>query len=151
MGGPKASNWSNQGIDAVLEFLPIFEAADFESCTWPKLEPRMENGVQVTPMPYPVYTEPVEKFRQALLDTGAYLDPYALLPEDPRGLQPGLDTVKVLSCTEDFATASLNQIRRYFVICFRGERFCDGHIAGQFESGHIVAALRRIRELLRAM
>jgi hypothetical protein len=29
----------------------------------------------------------------------------------------------------------------------RKDRFCEGHLAAMFENGHIVALLRRLREL----
>ncbi len=73
--------------------------------------------------------------------------PYALLPEDPKGLEPGTDVLKVLQSVGDMEKASLGQIRRYLVLCIRGERFCDGYIAGQFESGLIQAALRGLKQI----
>ena len=45
------------------------------------------------------------------------------------------------------AGATLRQIGRYFALCRRGERFCDGFIAKEFDEGRIVGALRRLREV----
>ncbi len=52
---------------------------------------------------------------------------------------------------EYFETATLNQVRRYLMLCTRGERFCDGHVAGEFDSGALLAALRRLRVLRNEM
>ena len=115
--------WSLRDIDTMLEFLPMMEEPGFIAATWTVPEKRDASG------------NPVMCW------------PYALLPEDPKGLEPGTDVLKVLQSVGDMEKASLGQIRRYLVLCTRGERFCDGYIAGQFESGLIQAALRRLEQI----
>jgi hypothetical protein len=31
--------------------------------------------------------------------------------------------------------------------CVRGERFCDGHLGGMIEKGHVQRILQRLREI----
>ena len=139
--------WSSDDIDQMLDLLPIIQAPDFVAFTWPELPARIENGKRVIQMPYPIYHEVVNKFWKLVYDTSAFIDPYAPLPEDPT--QEGIP-FSVLGTNfepEYFQTATLNQVRRYLVLCTRGERFCDGYIANQFESGAFESALLRVKEL----
>lgn len=139
--------WAVDDIDRMLEVLKVVESPDFVPFTWPEQEERIENGVRVLQMPYPVYHEVVYQLWKLLYETTAYIDPYAPLPEDPT--QDGIP-FSVLGAhfpRDYFESATLNQVRRYLVLCTRGERFCDGHIAGEFAGGSIVAALRRLRKL----
>jgi hypothetical protein len=144
-------DWLTSDIDKMLEFLPIIEAPDFQSHIWPDLPDVIENGTRIIQVPYPVYHEVVDWMWKLLYETSAYSDPYAPLPEDQ--IQDGLP-VPVLSTqfsAEYFETATLNQVRRYLVLCTRGERFCDGHIATQFRTGSIQAALMRLKQLRSSM
>jgi hypothetical protein len=43
--------------------------------------------------------------------------------------------------------ADLETIRRLLTTHIRKDRFCQGHLASVCESGHIVAALKRLKEL----
>jgi hypothetical protein len=86
-----------------------------------------------------------------LYDTTAYIDAYAPLPEDPTRDGIPFSVLGTSFRLEYFETATLNQVRRYLDLCTRGERFCDGHVAGELESGTILAALRRLRDLRSTM
>lgn len=142
------SEWRTGDIDRMLELLNVIEAPDVVPFTWPEQEERIENGVKVMQWPYPDYHPVVDEMWQLLYNTSAYIDPYKVLPEDPRGLEDGADTLSVLNnCPGAIPTATLNQIRRYLVLCTRGERFCTGYIAGEFESGSMLAAFHRLKEL----
>lgn len=83
-------------------------------------------------------------------ESSLYIDPYAVLAEDPSPEGAPFDVMKASFTTEYFATSTINQVRRYLVLCTRGERFCDGHIASQWDSGALPAPLRRFRELWRS-
>lgn len=139
--------WSLRDIDTMLEFLPMMEEPGFVAATWPVPEKRDASGNPVMCWPYPSYHPLIHEFISLCYKTSIYTDPYALLPEDPKGLEPGIDVLKVLQSVGDMEKASLGQVRRYLVLCTRGERFCDGYIAGQFESGLIQAALRRLKQI----
>lgn len=144
--------WSKRDIDRMLELLKVIESPDFAPFTWPVQEEQIENGVKVMQWPYPDYHPVVDEMWQLLYKTSAYIDPYKVLPEDPPGLEDGTDTLSVLNnCPESIPTATLNQIRRYLVLCTRGERFSTGYIAGEFENGSMLAALQRLRALRESM
>jgi hypothetical protein len=102
-------------------------------------------------MPYPVYHEVVDRMWKLLYDTSAYIAPYAPLPEDPTPEGIPFSVMSAHFPRDYFESATLNQVRRYLVLCARGERFCDGHIASQFESGSILAALKRLSFLRREL
>lgn len=143
--------WPVEGIDQVLAFLPIIESPDFIPATWPKLDDRIVDGKRVTPMPYPEYNPVVDQLWNTFSQSGGFVHPYDALPEDPT--EDGV-TFSVLGAhfpPEYFQTATLNQVRRYLVLCSRGERFCDGHIESEFQSGSVVAALRRLHDLRKTM
>lgn len=48
---------------------------------------------------------------------------------------------------KDISTMSLEEIRTFLTHIARGERFCDGLLAGYVENGLLVKALERILEL----
>jgi len=125
--------WPREDIERLLDLLPILEAPEFVPATWPKLD----NKDGVVQMPYPVYHETVEQLRERVW-AGPKFDPYEALPEDT----PETDPRK-----PNFETATVNQIRRYLMLCCRDERFCDGHIESQFLSGSIISALRKLGAL----
>lgn len=137
--------WLVADIDKMVELLPIIEAPEFQPHIWPDLPDIIENGTRIRQMPYPVYHEVVDRMWKLLYETSAYIDPYAPQPEDPNQDGVPFSVMGAHFPPEYFDTATLNQVRRYLVLCTRGERFCDGHIASQFESGSIQAALRRLR------
>ena len=137
----------HEAIGRLLELLPTFEAPDFVPATWPERFRIDENGVRHEHVPYPDYAPAVEEFRRRAPGFIAGIHPYRALPEDAS--QDGI-VFSVLGTSfplEYFQTATVDQIRRYFVLLFRGERFCDGHIEGEFKAGKVTAALKRLKEL----
>jgi hypothetical protein len=144
--------WTAADIDRLLKLLAVIEEPDFVAFTWPRPQERIEDGTPVLEWPYPDYHPVVNELWEVLYKTSAYIDPYGVLPEDPSGLEDGTDTLKVLNNSpRAIPTATLDQIRRYLVLCTRGERFSTGYIAEQFENGSILAAYRRLKELRAAM
>ncbi len=131
-------------IGRLLEFLPIFEDPQFEPATWPERSYINSDGKRVMNMPYPDYHPKVEEFRDCHPALVAGIHPYDPLPEDET--QEGVPfSVTGATFTEEyFAKATIDQIRRYLMLLGRGERFCDGHIDGEFRDGKVVAALRRL-------
>ncbi|MDQ2985944.1 MAG: DUF6508 domain-containing protein [Armatimonadota bacterium] len=139
--------WPAEGIDETLAYLPFFEDRSFVPFVWEPMRPMMKDGKEVWHVPYPICDDKVDGFWRTFAKTGGFIHPYDALPED--ATQGGIQ-FSVLGAhfpIEYFETATLNQVRRYLSLCTRGERFCDGHIAGQFENGCIIAALRRVAAL----
>jgi hypothetical protein len=139
-----------RAIEVLIELLPQFESPDFVPATWPKRFAMGKDGKQYQCMPYPDYHPAVERFRDLYPTVSSGIHPYEALPEDesPHGIE--FSPFGVSFPVEYFETATLDQIRRYFVLINRGERFSDGHIDGEFRSGKVVAAMKRLRQFLEA-
>lgn len=133
--------WGKEELDAVLALLPEIESPRFKLADWPKFEPDADGVYQ---MPYPEYNPVVDR----LLELLGGIHPYDPLPEDLN--RDGLSPSSVFE-VDDFSEMSVDQVRRYFSHCRRGEHFCDGYIEGQFRNGKAFAALRRLREIRRSM
>ncbi len=132
----------------MLELLQPIETPGFQIATWVHPEPIEKDGKLVHAFGRSDYHPVVQEFIPLCCETSAFIDPYKRLPEDPDWLnrrEP--ETTRVLEKPADMETATLDQIRRYLVILARGERFCGGYIDGQFESGCLQAAIKRLREL----
>jgi hypothetical protein len=134
-------------IDRLLELLPIFEDPEFVPATWPERFSIDSQGYRREHMPYPDYHPSVEEFRDRYPALVAGIHPYDALPEDETTEGIPFSVTGATFSHEYFAKATLDQIRRYFILLGRGERFCDGHIDGEFLAGKIVAALHRLAEL----
>ncbi len=119
-----------QSLDRVLAFLPLFEdqdskfydvATDFSSSE-----------------PY-IYTNEVNKFIKILysqefvipFDWSAWQDEAAKFVEQPKLLE----------------SAELTTLQKLLTIHVRKERFCSGHLAAMIDSGHILAILKRLKQI----
>ena len=118
-------------IDAVLGFLPLFE------------QPGVVFGEWQTPqgqMPYYAPSRQVLDFVQALYDEhlivvfdwGAWQEEVERYRSDPQAL----------------AEADLLTVRKLLTAHVRKDRFVEGHLGSVFESGHMTAILRRMREIV---
>lgn len=136
-----------EAIDQLLKFLPIFEDPDFIPATWPERTYIDAEGKRVMNMPYPDYNPAVEEFRDQYPALSAGIHPYEALPEDETTEGIPFSVTGATFTEEYFAKATLDQIRRYLMLLGRGERFCDGHIDGEFRAGKVVMALRRLAVL----
>jgi len=139
--------WANKDIERVIEVLAVIEDPEFNVATWQDHLAAKPDGIKVKQVPYPRYHPVVETLMRLSYNSSAYIDPYAVLPEDPAGSEPGIDLVQVVEKPQDLESATLDQIRRYLVLCTRGERFSDGYVARQFESGMMLAVRRRLIKL----
>jgi hypothetical protein len=117
-------------IDALLRFLPVFEAADADHGEW-----RLAGGV----MPYLVTSEAVTGFVEALYGNG-WVEPFdwGAWQETAAGYAGSPERV---------ATADIDTIRKLLTTHVRKDRFCEGHLVAMIASGHIAAVLRRLRDL----
>ena len=48
---------------------------------------------------------------------------------------------------EKIKSADVVTVQKLLTTHVRKDRFCDGHLASMFENGHIVALLRRLKEI----
>ncbi len=100
---------------------------------------------------YPTYHPVVAAWRALAGKSDTSMNAYTVLPEDPIGATPDPSLTKLTQTADQIEVATLNQIRRYFMLCVRGERFCDGYIAKEFAEGRMLAALHRLRRLRQEM
>ncbi len=120
---------SPQQIEALLDFLPQFEAPDFSCGAW-------HRGPQA--MPVYSYSPCVQAFLQTLyeldiiqpFDWGAWAHKASELIEGK-----GIDEA-------DQAT-----LHKLLIAHVRADRFIEGQLASAFQAGYITAILRRLREL----
>ena len=94
------------------------------------------DGVEraATQLPYPVYTEAVERFRRALTGVGAFVV-FGWMQWD------GLDRYRR---ADDLAGAPAADAVRLVTAILRSERFGDGSIEAALDSGLLTAAARRL-------
>jgi hypothetical protein len=121
---------SGARIDALLRFLPAFEAADANHGEW-----RFADGV----MPHLVTSEAVTEFVQTLYENG-WVEPFdwGAWEETAAGYAESPERV---------ATADTDTVRKLLTTHVRKDRFCEGHLVAMIASGHIAAVLRRLRDL----
>ena len=117
-------------IDAILPFLSRFEADGFTVGSW-----RTPSGQ----MPSFDFNETVLEFQQALNDNG-WIKSFNW----PEWQETAREYVE---SPERIASADAKTIQKLLTTHARKERFCEGHLAAMLENGHIVALLRRLRDL----
>ncbi len=144
-------HWNKRDIDRMLDLLPTLESPGFRIAEWPDRTIQQHNGSTVYYLPLPEYHPIIDQFYKLCENTSCYIKPYNALPEDPEGQESDSSVYQLYQSVADIVQASLNQIRRYFILCARGERFCDGCIAGQYKDGLLLAAFHRLKELREKM
>jgi hypothetical protein len=141
-----------EDILRVLRFKSIFDSLTIEHFrSWNGLEPtKGESGVKVHQVPYPSYHPAVWEWSEAVYETKFYINPYRGEKSGNPTLHPrflNIGAQGYLTPEAFFANADLDEVRQYMAICLRGEKWCDGHIAGEFERGVIQAAFQRLEQL----
>jgi hypothetical protein len=124
---------TREDIDALLEFLPLFERPGREFAKWGGLEKNADGSLS---FPFPIYDEDVNEFFNLVGQRG-WID-VGYKPED---------AARMLADEEFIEQASLEQVRTMLTYCVRGERFCDGHRESLLVGGKIVALLRRLETI----
>ena len=130
-GSPRGSSLA--AIEELLALLPAFEAEGFTAA---KSWTGGETSPGVFTWQVPIYVDAVHTF----IDVGSkdfWLDCEYVDKDAGQWLRrPGF-----------IEQASLDEIKTMLTFIIRGERFCDGHIQGRIEDGHVVALLRRLAAL----
>ena len=123
-------------IEALLPFVRTFEIMGFQCGECPQSEPDSPHGSII---PGFGATDPVASFVAALHDHG-WIEAF-----DWNAWQD--DAAQYMASPELVAAADAETIRKLLTSHLRKDRECQGHLAAQFESGHILALLRRLKEI----
>ena len=119
-------------IDAILPFLERFEEAGFSAGT---KDP-----------PWFTYDEAVSAFMQVLYANAWIAPEFDWMAEEWHGVASEYEASPAKVESADLAT-----VQKLFTTHLRNDYFCDGHLASLFENGHIVALLRRVKEIRKTM
>jgi hypothetical protein len=128
MMSKELSQAEREAIDAALAFIALLSEPDFTFGEW-----RTPEGQ----FPQYIFSPEASRLIDALskliivFDWPAWSEEANTLMEDPAAL----------------AKADLPTLRKLITTHLRAERFNEGHLAGQFENGHLLAALQRLKEL----
>lgn len=122
-------------IDALLPFLDKFEAARFSAGEWHN-EPRQ--------FPWFNFDEVVMEFVQALYDN-EWVTPTFNWTKWQDSAKRYVESPELID------SADTTTIQKLLTTHARTDRFCEGHLAGMFENGHMVALLRRLRDIRKAL
>lgn len=142
-----------EDVERILAYKPTFDRLPLqEFIGWEggdKIE--LEGGAEAIQFPWPKYHPVVHDWSEAVYETMFYIDPYHGIKDgepipDPKFLNIGEQDHPKPS--DFFASSCLSTVRQYMAVCIRGEKWCDGHIAGEFERGVIQAAFNRLKELV---
>ena len=136
---PSPKAWSTADIDRMIALLGGMEEEGFVVATWAEA------------ILYPTYHRLVWDWNELLNHSTASFYAYTVLREDPIDTLPNPSLMRLYANPGDFASASLDGIRRYFALCWRAEKFGDGFIANEFSEGRMAFAMRRLRELRAGM
>jgi len=118
------------GFDSVLAYLPVFQRPGFKFGEWVYKEGEL---------PHYQYSPEVDRFVSALyaanlvypFDWGQFVERAQRYRDEPDLL----------------ASADLLTLRKLLTTHVRADRFNEGHLAAELESGHIVAILKCLQEL----
>jgi hypothetical protein len=132
-----------ESLQALADFVPIFEAPDFVFGEW---EDSKEHEPGVWSMPYVTYGPTALEFQRAAGGHG--------------WVRPDIDWTKWAESAEArrliddpslVATATARQLAQLLTTIIRGDRFNEGNMLNAFNSGHLTAIARRASVLADAM
>jgi len=117
-------------IDAILKYLPAFEKEDYEFGEWLTREGSFPNFS---------YHPEVNDFIQTLYEQGIIcVFDWTSWKNEAERYQSDSNNLK---------GADLLTLRKLLTTHVRIDHFIEGHLASVFESGHIVAILRRLKQI----
>ena len=121
---------SIQQIDAILEYLPVFEREDFQPGQWMYREGQFPHFASSTAE---------MGFIQALYQQSI------IFPFDWRSWSD--EAKRYQSDPDALETSDLLTLRKLLTTHVRADRFVEGHLAGLFQGGYVTAILRRLKRI----
>lgn len=137
VGGAERLFERAERLAGLAAFLPIFERAGFTFGAW-----RDKAGV----MPWYEFGPDAHRFVEEAYRLGWVLPGF-----DWSAWVRGAEGQRLVNDPEALARADAVALARLLTAHIRQERFCEGNLAGAFESGYLTAILRRARALLDAI
>jgi hypothetical protein len=145
---------TREDINRILALKPIFDSLTSDEFRSWKVTDRiqLEGGREFIQLPWPEYHPIFQEWSDMVWNTPFFIDPYHGIKSgdpipDPKFLDIGKRNHSTIA--DFFANATLATIRQYMAVCIRGERWCEGHVAGEFERGVIQAAFNRLEQLFK--
>jgi hypothetical protein len=132
------TDWK-QRMRGLAAFLPIFEEPDFSFGEWDAPEPREEG---VIPLGYFAFSADAAAFIQATYDLGLIRTDL-----DWPSWHRTPDGHALISDPQRVASASAEELANVLTTLVRGDRFAEGTLADAWESGVLLAVVRRAAEL----
>lgn len=124
----------------LARFATVFDRDDFSPGYWVEMLESQDNGYT---MPYNTVSPAVSEFVQAAYDGGWILRDFRW--------SEWLETEEAIALYRDrdlLAKATPYQIAQLLTVSIRQDRFIEGGLLGDFQSGHILAIVRRAAKLL---
>lgn len=131
MAHPESEPMTDDALQTLTGFIPTFAVPTFSAG-----EMKCPEGQ----FPYVAYSNDAKRFTRALDLTNFYYNFNWIEWRDQEGKEYVKDPSKV-------ATASLVTIRQLFTYMMRQDRFCEGFILQLFDTGLVLAALKRLAEI----
>jgi Family of unknown function (DUF6508) len=147
VGGQRESNTQNlkQRLAKLAEFVSFFETDGFKFA-------EMRGGKEIKPglfeMPWSELSDPARRFYES-----CYADGWVLPKFDwsqwgrTREARDLLNDTNEPSPGASLAKATPEQLAMLLTALIRNDRFCEGYLHGAFDSGLLLAIVRRAREL----
>jgi hypothetical protein len=119
-----------QQINAILKYLSIFEKQDYQFGQWVEQEGQF---------PYFSFSPEVDEF------IGALHKQNMIIPFDWKSWRA--EAKRYQSDPDALEAVDLLTLRKLLTAHVRADRFTEGHLANVFESEHITAILRRLKQI----
>jgi hypothetical protein len=128
-------------LDRLAAFLPVFEDPGFSFGSWIGGKPMPHLQLH---MPSFVPSDPAEAFVRMAHDMGWVLSDF-----DWKSWKVGGEAGELLNNSETLARATPEQLAKLLTVLVRQDRFVEGSLAQAFDSGFLVAIVRRADALRR--
>lgn len=128
-------------LSVLARFLPDLERVDFSPGYWTEKQKRADG---VYTMPYATLSPVASGFVKAAYESGWVLREF--------GWSEWMSTKEAMALYHDpqkLAQATTQQLAQLLTVFIRQDRFVEGGLLGDFESGHILAIVRRAVTLLK--
>ena len=137
-GGVNEYGLGLEQMQGLASFLPVFQGPGFMFGRWSRPEPKANGAMS---FPHFDVAPPVTAFVDAAYRFGWVRADFDWV-EWARS-----DEMQSLRAPAGLEDADAGQVARLLTVCIRQDRFVEGGLAADYESGLLVRILRRVQEL----